>query len=78
MLVYFVYTSGMGLIPGREATYTAVVATKVEPATREALKQLARSNHRSASAEARIALLRHIDEGAVNGNRGGQHEHNEV
>ena len=46
---------------GSEATYTAVVATKVEPETRDALKDLARKNHRSASAEARLALIKHIE-----------------
>jgi len=51
----------MSTSQGSEATYTVVVATKVEPDTREALRLLARSNHRSASAEVRLALLRHLD-----------------
>ena len=51
----------MSTSQGSEATYTVVVATKVEPDTRDALRLLARSNHRSASAEVRLALLRHLD-----------------
>jgi hypothetical protein len=51
----------MSTSQGSEATYTVVVATKVEPDTRDALRLLARSTHRSASAEVRLALLRHLD-----------------
>ena len=55
------YTSDMEKIRGKEATFTAVVAAKVEPETSDAMSQLARANHRSKSAEARLAILRHIE-----------------
>jgi predicted transcriptional regulator len=45
----------------RKLVYTTVVATKVEPETNDALGRLARTNHRSKSAEARLALIRHIE-----------------
>jgi predicted transcriptional regulator len=50
---------------GSDDSRRVIVATKLEKEANEALKAVARANRRSRSAEAEVALLRHIEREAA-------------
>lgn len=50
---------------GSDQDRRVVVATKLEKEAEEALKVIARANRRSRTAEAEVALLRHIEREAA-------------
>ena len=50
---------------GNGKAFTEVVATRVEPTTKDGLKKLAKLKQTSESAEARNAIVRHIEREAA-------------
>ena len=55
----------MKLKNGTGEVLSVVLATKVEPDTERKLRKLAKANHRSRSAETRLAVLNHIEREAA-------------
>jgi len=58
--VYMWYCSDMESSKGSDEQPTEVLATRLGPETKEALRRKAKANHRSMAAEARVAVLNHV------------------